>query len=323
MESRRLEIRRDAFSLGEAVRAVCRLVELRAQEKKLTFTVEIDPAAEGKVEGDVDRVKQVMLNLLSNAVKFTERGAIALSVRRAESEGLVPVYLFEVKDTGIGFSDLDRERLFGRFEQADGSITRRYGGSGLGLSIAGHLAALMGGRIEVESAPGQGSIFRVRLPLPSLAPAPSADIPAVEMESAEAGRMKVLLAEDHPVNRRVIELMMETAGAEMISVENGQEAVDRFQAERFDLVLMDLQMPVMDGLTAIRRIRADEASRRLPPTPIVVLTANAMPDHVATSLAAGADAHVAKPVTPKSLFEAIDRVSARHSGPRTAAALSA
>jgi CheY-like chemotaxis protein len=118
--------------------------------------------------------------------------------------------------------------------------------------------------------------------------------------------------------------MMETAGAEMISVENGQEAVDRFRAERFDLVLMDLQMPVMDGLTAIRRIRADEASRRLPPTPIVVLTANAMPDHVATSLAAGADAHVAKPVTPKSLFEAIDRVSARQSGPRTAAtALSA
>jgi signal transduction histidine kinase/CheY-like chemotaxis protein len=319
MESRRLEIRNEAFHLGEALRAICGLVELRAQEKRLALRVDIDPLAERMVDGDADRIKQIILNLLSNAVKFTEQGSIALSVRRGDLSGRGPVYQFEVKDTGIGFSDTDRERLFGRFEQADGSITRRFGGSGLGLSIANQLAGLMGGGIAVESVPGEGSTFRVWLPLPDAAAAAAAELGAPEPVSADGVRLKVLLAEDHPVNRRVIELMLNMAGAEMTSVENGLQAVERFEAERFDLVLMDLQMPVMDGLTALRRIRAAEAAKGLSPTPIVVLTANAMADHVAISLAAGADAHLTKPVTPKALFAAIEQVCTRQAACQDAA----
>jgi CheY-like chemotaxis protein len=217
-----------------------------------------------------------------------------------------------VEDTGVGFDPATTLRLFERFQQADGSITRRYGGSGLGLAISKSLAEHMGGLLEAYSQPGCGAVFTLSLDLPRVdraggdepAPAPG------EPEACPRGP-RVLLAEDHPTNRKVVELILGSAGVDLVSVENGALALEAARAERFDLILMDMQMPVMDGLTAIRAIRAHERERSAAATPIVALTANAMPEHAEASQVAGADDHLTKPVSAKLLLEAVARATAR------------
>ncbi len=246
-------------------------------------------------------------------MKFTSIGEVWLKVIAVTFDE-VRSFRFEVRDTGVGFSMEDKERLFQRFEQADGSITRRFGGSGLGLAIAFELAGLMGGWIDAESIEGQGATFIVQLPLPEASgrmaePTPNdgssngdvdADLPAL--------RARVLLAEDHPINRKVVELILQTTGAELTSVENGALALEAFKAGAFDMVLMDVQMPVMDGLTAIRAIRAHEQAAALARTPVVALTANALPEHVKASADAGADAHLTKPITAASLLPLVEQL---------------
>jgi PAS domain S-box-containing protein len=301
VESGNVTIERAGFNLGDAVRTVVALSQLKAQEKGLSLEFAIDPALDRRVDGDAMRVRQILTNLISNAIKFTEAGRIVLSVAPLQA-GMVR---FSVEDTGVGFDMAEKDRLFRRFEQADASITRQYAGSGLGLAICQELASLMGGAIDCTSTPGVGTTFWADLRLDAVeaieAAAPEAP-PEVPLE----GGLRVLAADDHPVNRKVIEMILREAGAEVTSAGNGAEAVEAFRNGAFDLILMDMQMPVLDGLSAIREIRRIEQDEQRPPTLTMVLSANTLPDHVQASIAAGADGHMAKPITAARLLSAVE-----------------
>lgn len=305
IEAGRLDIQTEPFDLGAMVRSVAALFAASAESKGLTFRLELPDAAALTLAGDSMRLRQILNNLLSNAVKFTETGGVTLAVETECGAGQCRVG-FSVRDTGIGFDDDVGARLFQPFEQSDGSITRRFGGTGLGLSICRRLVELMGGTIEARSAPGRGSTFSFEV---TLAPAVlEPDEPAASPEWT--GRpLGVLLAEDHPVNRRVVELILEPTGVEVCSVENGELAVAEAAARSFDLVLMDMQMPVMDGLEAVRRIRMREAEAGLPPVPICMLTANALPHFENMAREAGADGFLTKPVSAKALLQKIEELA--------------
>jgi len=303
IEAGRIAIETTTFQLGELVRTTASLATLQADEKGVAVKVEVDPAVERAFQGDPYRIRQVLLNLLSNAVKFTERGTVTV-LAEARSEAVVRV---TVRDTGIGFRPEMKEQLFGRFHQADGSITRRFGGTGLGMTISRELTQLMGGVLDAEGREGEGASFWFDLPL-TPAEALEADEASAPAEAPDRP-LRVLLADDHPTNRKVVELMLEHL-AEVVSVENGAEALMALGTDVFDVVLMDMQMPVMDGLEATRRIRETEAALGRAPTPIVMLTANALPEHVAASHVAGADRHLEKPVTLAGLLEAMNDVLA-------------
>ena len=305
VESGRLELASDAFHLGRAVRESAQLYETSAEAKGLQFFVEIAPEADRWILGDVVRIKQILTNLVSNAVKFTGTGFVSLTAAPGPERAGAPTLRFSVEDTGIGFDSDTRERLFSRFEQADGAITRRFGGSGLGLAISRQLAEMMGGELDCESEPGGGSAFILTIPLNTAeAPAGPTDI-IVEQRDDEATVIRVLLADDHPVNRKVVEMILAQANVELTSVENGAEAVQACRDGDFDIVLMDMQMPVMDGLTATREIRLNEAAMGLTRTPIVMLTANALAEHIASTEAAGADRHLAKPFDAAELLQLV------------------
>jgi PAS domain S-box-containing protein len=297
IESGQLSVEAHDFEVGDLIRSVAALSRLRADEKGVALTVELAADLDGAVTGDPVRLRQVLTNLLSNAVKFTDRGCVTLVAAR-NAEGLAR---FTVRDTGVGFDAASKARVFARFQQADSSITRRFGGTGLGLTISQQLVELMGGALDCDSTLGDGSAFWFEIPLP---PAMGA-AEAVHEAAAPQRPLRILLADDHPTNRKVVEMML--AGlAEVVSVENGLVAVDAHAADRFDLILMDMQMPVMDGLTALTEIRRREADAGAGRTPAIMLTANALPEHVAASRQAGADHHLAKPITAASLFGAID-----------------
>ncbi|MDF2901953.1 MAG: hybrid sensor histidine kinase/response regulator, partial [Phenylobacterium sp.] len=308
IEAGRLEIRPEPFDLVTSVNACAALFEASAQAKDLKLTVEIEPYAHGSFEGDGPRIRQILTNLVGNAVKFTSEGEVKLAVAARRDETTTH-FTFTVSDTGIGFDEATRQRLFGRFQQADGSITRQYGGTGLGLAISRSLAEAMGGDLIAHATPGSGATFVLSLELPRRHGAVEmwGEHEAAEPEGAELDAMRVLLAEDHPTNRRVVELILGAAGVELIAVENGAEAVDEASRSHFDLILMDMQMPVMDGLTAIAAIRRRETKlgRR---TPIYTLTANAMPEHAEASVSAGADGHVTKPITAERLLHVVEMV---------------
>ena len=305
VEAGQLTIERAPFKAADLVRAVAELSRLRADEKGLALATEIDPALEGWFSGDAVRVRQILTNFASNAVKFTEKGAVTI-----RGEAPAPGRLrFSVVDTGVGFTPEVKARLFARFQQADGSITRRFGGSGLGLAISRQLASLMNGLVDCESAPGAGSRFWFE------APFAAADAPQVEAASgaddeevvAQDRPIRVLVADDHATNQLVVRMMLEQFGVEAVVVDDGAQAFEAIKRERFDAVLMDMQMPVMDGLEATRRIRRLEAvtGER---TPILMLSANALAEHREAGRAAGADGHVAKPVTVAGLMGALNAV---------------
>ena len=302
IEAGRIAIEATTFHLGDLIRTTASLARLQADEKGVAMTVAIDPAVDRAFEGDPYRIRQVLLNLLSNAVKFTERGTVSVSA------GLRPDGVrVTVCDTGIGFRPEMKEQLFGRFHQADGSITRRFGGTGLGMTISRQLTQLMGGALDADGREGEGASFWFDLPL-TPAECPVSDEVAVLAEAPDR-MLRVLLADDHPTNRKVVELMLSEL-AEVVSVENGAEALAALATDVFDIVLMDMQMPVMDGLEATRRIRETEAAAGRGSTPVVMLTANALPEHVAASHAAGADRHLEKPVTLAGLLDAMNDVLA-------------
>jgi signal transduction histidine kinase/CheY-like chemotaxis protein len=301
IESGRLSLEDEPFELKVAVREAADLYRASAAAKGLALVVDVCPDCPDWVAGDVVRIKQVMCNLVSNAVKFTDAGLIKLETQCGPAVDGTPTLRIAVSDTGIGFGPEQRDRLFGRFEQADGAITRRYGGSGLGLSICRQLAEMMGGDLDAESEPGGGSTFLLTVPLRA-AEAPVAGAPEMTSTADVGATVRVLLADDHPTNRKVVELILGAAAVEIVSVENGAEAVEAYRAGAFDMVLMDMQMPVMDGLTATRAIREFECEAGRPLTPIVMLTANALPEHVAAARAAGADKHLAKPFEAAELL---------------------
>jgi CheY-like chemotaxis protein len=264
------------------------------------LTLRVEAGVEATLLGDPVRLRGVLTRLLDNAIKFTEAGSVVLGLELTPVGSTVRAR-FSVRDTGVGFAPEQADRLFDRFHQQDGSSTRRFGGSGLGLAVCRSLAASMGGTVEAASEQTGGACFTLSLDLQ----------PASETysEAPEAPRVRVLLAEDHPVNRQVVELILRDAGVDLTCVENGREAVDAAATGRFDLVLMDVQMPVMDGLSAIRAIRTREASRGEPRTPIYTLTANALSHQAHEALNAGADEHLTKPISAARLIAAVGRAA--------------
>ena len=312
IESGRLELRDEPFDLANCLRQTAALFASPARAKGLGFEAHIAAETQVKVCGDITRLRQIVSNLLSNAVKFTASGSVSMTVS-AGRDGDALHFAVSVSDTGIGFDEAAGARLFQRFEQADGSITRRYGGTGLGLSISRSLAEAMGGGLSATSTPGEGSTFSLTLTLPIVAEEASEafDVePASHAAEPFTGRRRILLAEDHPTNRRVVQLILEAIDVDLTCVEDGAQAVEAVAREDFDLILMDMQMPVMDGLTAIRAIRDLELEHGGRRTPIISLTANAMPEHAAASRAAGADGHLTKPIAADKLIAAVLSVGA-------------
>ncbi|WP_312146456.1 ATP-binding protein [Brevundimonas sp.] len=307
IEAGRLELELRPFDLDEALSATLETLRIRAEDKGLAFHVERPAHVRGAFVGDSVRIGQILGNLLSNAVKFTAQGAVSVRFALSEEDCAPTLLSFEIEDTGVGFDADHAARLFQRFSQADSSITRRFGGTGLGLSICRSLTEMMGGRITGASTPGVGSRFRVELPLPRTESPPDArDGLGQAAGPAPSRRLRVLLAEDHPVNQRVVQLILGDHVSELVTVDDGAQAVAAFKAQSFDVVLMDMQMPGMDGLTATRALRAIEQGRpALARTPILMLSANAMAEHREDARAAGADLHLAKPVTARDLLAAL------------------
>ncbi|CAN5197120.1 hypothetical protein BH10PSE3_BH10PSE3_01010 [soil metagenome] len=306
IEAGQLHLESRTFDLDQALRPCIEAMRYRAEDKGLAFDVVRDADARGRFLGDGTRIGQIVGNLISNAVKFTEKGGVTLRVGLVETQEEARLTL-SVEDTGIGFDAEHAGRLFNRFSQADETISRRFGGTGLGLSICHSLTRMMGGEISAHSEPGVGSRFVVSLPLPRAETLTDYDAraPQTALVPCRLGDrpLRVLLAEDHPTNQRVVQLILASQGADLVTVDDGAQAVEAFSADDFDLVLMDMQMPGMDGLTAIRAIRALETERGAAPVPIVMLSANAMVEHRDEAIAAGADIHVAKPITAASLLE--------------------
>ena len=292
IEAGRMELVSARFDLGSLVREMQDLYGETAQARGVAFAVEIAPGLAQWVTGDAVRLRQVLLNLVSNAVKFTAQGRIDLRVR-AEGAQLVR---FEVQDSGIGIAASKHAAIFEAFAQADDGSTRRYGGTGLGLAIAREIVALMGGEIGIESVPAKGSLFWFRVPLPPAASF-SSQVPEQATAADGAGLVgrRVLVAEDDGVNAEVTQAMLQRLGIAVEMTGDGAQVVAAHAAASFDLVLMDCQMPVMDGFEATRLIRATEAARGVPATPIVALTAHAFAGYREQCLAAGMDDYLVKP----------------------------
>ena len=303
IEAGKLTIEEGEVDLAEIARSAFANLLAMAAERDIAVTLEIAPEAEGIFKGDPTRVRQIVNNLASNALKFTTEGQVALAVSNPDGQ-----LRFAVRDTGIGISAGKIGELFQKFTQADPSITRRFGGTGLGLAISRELARLMGGDITVESEEGVGSTFTARLPLPRLEGQrqASAQAAANEAEFDDPGALRILVAEDNPVNQIVIQTMLQQAGLNPVVVNDGQEAVDAWRTANWDLILMDAQMPVMDGLTAARVIRQEEAGRGGARTPILALTANVMAHHLASYRQAGMDGLVGKPIDAAKLLIAME-----------------
>jgi CheY-like chemotaxis protein len=253
---------------------------------------------------DPGRLRQILTNLVSNAIKFTSTGQITLSLRQNGSQSGIEI---GVQDTGIGFDGAQARRIFERFSQADSSITRRFGGTGLGLAISKSLTELMGGTIRASSTPKVGSLFTLDIPL-ALSTKSVGALPSSRDRELSEGipkHLKVLLVEDQILNQNVFGFMMEPFEANFFTAIDGAQGVEAFESGQFDVIFMDMQMPVMDGLSATREIRNREQAFGAKPTPIIMLTANAGEVHRRAALAAGADMHVSKPVTQQAIADAL------------------
>lgn len=289
-----LALANEPFELAQTVVDVAALHQASAHAKGLLYVCH--PPPETWVIGDALRLRQVLGNLLSNAVKFTNKGEVRLSV---SNEG--ELWRFEIADSGIGFDPGAAERIFDRFVQGDDSITRAYGGSGLGLSISREIVQALGGQLHGAGRLSEGAVFTVELPFQTCAP----QVQGQEYGPAVPCFGRILLAEDHPVNRQVVEMILAPLGVQVDTVENGSLAVEAARTEAYNLILMDMQMPVMDGLTATSRIRQDELLTAKRRCPIIMLTANVLPEHLCASLQAGADQHLGKPIDAAALIRAV------------------
>ncbi len=304
LEAGRIDLESVDFNLSQMIDHVRSLLAPKALEKKVDLITEIDPALPDWLKGDPTRLRQILFNLIDNAIKFTDTGAVTVCARQVSRYDHMIDIRLSITDTGIGIAPEDQSRLFDRFEQADRSSTRRFGGTGLGLAITRQLTELMGGQIGVESVAGSGSTFTVNLPFEiGHQVFPLHVWPPRQTTIPQAYR--VLLVEDHHINQMLAQTLLTKLGHLVDIAANGKEALEALKTAPYDLVLMDIQMPVMDGVTATHKIRALD-----PPTstvPIVALTANALPEQKASYLAAGMDDFVPKPIDPDKLIEAMQR----------------
>lgn len=315
IESGKLEIETIDFSVSAIIRSAEAIFSTRAHEKGLSFSVSIDEVADNWCIGDPTRLRQIIYNLMSNAIKFTNEGDIKVRASGEKvGEGEIAL-CFEVEDSGIGIDENGIARLFQKFSQADSATTRKFGGTGLGLAISKQLANLMGGDIVVKSALGVGSIFTftVRVPIGQAPAQTDAQTfnEALAIDGEDAKVLRILAAEDNANNRLVLKMFLEQVGVTPTFVENGALAVEAWKTADFDVILMDVQMPIMSGPEASSEIRKLERKTNRARTPIIALTANAMTHHVRECLLAGMDAHVAKPIQPDLLFATIDEVLTR------------
>ena len=304
IEAGHIELNERPFSLAALIDNSISIVRGSAAKKNLDVNVVIAPDLPAWVSGDEARLRQVLLNLLNNAVKFTRQGSITLTIRsEASSEGR-HMLRFLVSDTGIGIPKNKQEKLFQRFSQIDGSISREFGGTGLGLAISKHLVELMGGEIGVDSGENRGSTFWFRVSLVE-ASAQEAVAPAGPNAFSKGPPARLLLVEDVEANQEIARAVLEAAGHTVDLATNGYDAVRAVRTRKYDLILMDVQMPGMDGITATRRIRELPGPER--DTPIIAMTANVLPDQVAQFMAAGMNDHVGKPFDRYELYALIDR----------------
>jgi len=314
IEAGKLDLVPTEFSLRDTIAEAMKLLALRAREKGLDLLFEVDSSIPDLLQGDPHRLRQILMNLIGNAIKFTSRGQVVLAVRCESCMRDEAVLRFSVKDTGVGIPEDKLDLIFEPFAQADGSTTRKYGGSGLGLTISTRLVDLMSGRIWVESEVGKGSTFHFSARFVVLE-TPSIRIKRAELEDGflpdgmnRARRTyRILLVEDNPVNQKLAVTMLGKRGHDVTVAPNGSEAIQAIDRESFDLALMDVQMPVMGGLeaTASIRERERESGKHLP---IIAMTARAMKGDREKCLAAGMDAYLTKPIQSKALFDAIESV---------------
>ncbi len=307
IEADRLVLDKTVFKLGEVLENIASMVSHKADERGLELRIELpDDIARLSLNADSLRLGQILLNLANNAIKFTERGFVAIRVAPLEERAEYVRLRFEIADSGIGIAPADQARLFEAFEQLDASTTRQHGGTGLGLAISKRLVHLMGGEIGVHSEPGRGSTFWFTVRLDK-APAAVSPAPTTDAESAlraHFGQARILLVEDEPVNQEASREIIESAGLSVDVAEDGRIAVDKARANAYDLILMDVQMPGMNGIEATQAIRALPGHAR---TPIIAMTANAFAEDRAACLAAGMNDHLGKPVRPAALYATLLR----------------
>lgn len=312
VEEGRLEPRRVPFNDRELAEGVAGMLHASAREKGLTLACDLDPTL-GKYVGDEDRIRQILVNLIGNTIKFTETGGITVRSRLlSQADGRSQV-LVEVEDTGIGIRHVDHDRVFERFEQAEGGLTRRFGGSGLGLAITRSIARALGGEIGLRSAYGKGSTFHFTLPLedmtetsaPKERPAAQRPEDASPFGADPAAPLDILVADDDEINLEITSAILRKLGLRSRTARNGQEAVEAVTSADFDLVLMDVHMPTMDGLEATRRIRDMAACKA--GVKIVALTASVLEEDVSQCLGAGMDDVLCKPITIMSVRKSLEK----------------
>jgi signal transduction histidine kinase len=312
VEAGRMEVDVYDFDLEREVHVATRSFATLADQKDVAFLVEVEPDARGVWRGDGGKIRQVLANLASNAVKFTSAGEIRVAVRRTQ-DGIACT----VADSGAGIAHDRLEQLFQRFSQVDPSTTRKFGGTGLGLAISRGLIELLGGTVSVTSMEGRGSAFTFELPLTWVS---SAGDPQEEAEpTVELPALRILAAEDNKTNRLLLAALLEPLDVQLRLTDDGAEALEAFRAGTYDLILMDVQMPVMNGVDAVRAIRALEAERGQPATPILALSANVMRHQIEEYLAAGMNGFVAKPIEMSALIGAIESVLTRSDAKSAAA----
>ncbi len=312
VESGKLALDPQAFDLRESIGETLRIMTLRAHEKDLELAYHVDPEIPEQVVGDPGRLQQMLVNLVGNAIKFTAQGEVVVRVQMESLSHYELDLHFSVADTGIGIPPEKHSLIFEAFAQADSSTTRNYGGTGLGLAICSRLAGLMGGRIWLESVVGKGSTFHFTIRLRAGAHVETARKDPPDLETSEPAQetlpmLRILVAEDSPVNQRVVTRMLEKMGHLPTITHNGREALSMLNAETFDVILMDVQMPEIDGLTATRTIRDQEKQSRSH-IPIVAMTAHAMKGDKELCLEAGMDGYLSKPATSRGIAEALTRV---------------
>ena len=313
IEAGRMELEAAPFDIVEVAQGAYATFTSIANASGVSFSMTIDEEAAGLWRGDSVRVRQILYNLISNALKFTNEGEVQVTIDGAPSASGKDL-MITIQDTGIGIAPEALATLFDKFVQADNTMTRRFGGTGLGLTICKQIVELMGGTIAVESKLGEGATFLVRLPLPWLGPVfPLPAPPAAEDQLPETSLegLRVLAAEDNVTNQLVLKTVLHSLGVQPLVVENGRQAVEAWAQAPFDLILMDVQMPEMDGVAATQEIRRRETKAGAERTPIVALSANVMKHQVAEYLAAGMDAHLAKPINVAQLYDALLAVRTR------------